>query len=114
MEKKTDFAAGTVADARMGVRVRGPFEGRWVGDLTLPLRVYDLGMGGCLIEAQYPQLPGRQFTLELELPREGWVRLEAETIYSREDYGYAARFVEMSDDVRSRIERTLARLTSKG
>jgi hypothetical protein len=59
-------------------------------------------------------LPGRQFTLELELPREGWVRLEAETIYSREDYGYAARFVEMSDDVRSRIERTLARLTSKG
>jgi hypothetical protein len=101
----------TAADAREAIRVRGPFDGKWVADITLPLRIHDLSMGGCLIEAHRPQSPGRRFTLEIELPREGWISLQAETVYSRDDYGYAVRFVEMSDDVRERLDRALRRLS---
>lgn len=103
----------TGADAREAIRVRGPFDGKWVADLTLPLRIHDLSIGGCLIEAHHPQSPGRRFTLEVELPLEGWISVEAETLYSRDDYGYAVRFVEMSDEVRARLDRVLRHLHPK-
>jgi hypothetical protein len=110
MDSKPGPSEKTGADAREAIRVRGPFDGKWVADLTLPLRIHDLSMGGCLIEAHHPQSPGRRFTLELELPHEGWISVEAETVYSRDDYGYAVRFIQMTDDVRARLDRVLRRL----
>jgi hypothetical protein len=92
-------------------RVAGPFDGRRVELLmTVPLRIYDLSLGGCLIEAHHEQRPGQRFTLQIELPLEGWVEVQAESLYVREGYGFAAQFVEMSDEVRPRMERALARL----
>jgi hypothetical protein len=77
---------------------------------TVPLRIYDLSLGGCLIEAHHEQRPGQRFTLEIELPQEGWIQAQAESLYVREGYGFAAKFVEMSDEARQRLERALARL----
>lgn len=98
-------------------RVTGPFEGRRVGLLTVPVRIHDLSLGGCLIEALHEQRPGQAFTLEIELPDRSWVRVEAESLYTRPDYGFAARFISMSDDVRATLEafvrRTLATAPSK-
>jgi hypothetical protein len=91
-------------------RVSGPFDGRRVELLTVPLRIYDLSVGGCLIQCHHDQAPGRRFTMEIELPGEGWVEVQAESLYMREGYGFAARFVEMSDDARQRLERAIARL----
>ncbi len=95
---------------RRDFRVPGPFDGRWVGLLTVPLRIHDLSLGGCLIQAYHDQAPGRRFTLEIELPEEGWVELEAESLYVREGYGFAARFVDMSDEVRERLGHVLDQL----
>src|SRR5262245_387994 len=97
-------------DLRRDLRVAGPFDGRWVGALTVPLRIHDLSLGGCLIQAYHEQAPGRRFTLEIELPQVGWVELEAESIYLREGYGFAARFVEMTDQTRTLLERVIRRL----
>ena len=91
-------------------RVAGPFAGRRVGPLPTPLRIHDLGTGGCLIECYYDVAIGKRITLQIELPNEGWITLEAETLYLRENFGFAVRFVEMNEPNRGRIERTIERL----
>ena len=65
---------------RQDIRVAGPFDGRWVGALTVPLHIHDLSLGGCLIQAFHEQAPGRRFSLEIEVPYEGWMTFEAESI----------------------------------
>ena len=95
---------------RRHARVHGPFDGRRVELLTVPVRIYDLSLGGCLIESHHQQAPGRRFTLEIELPGEGWLRLEAESLYARDGYGFAARFLDIPDVTRRQLERALAGL----
>jgi hypothetical protein len=99
---------------RKDMRVAGPFEGRWVGALTVPVHIHDLSLGGCLIQAYHEQVPGRRFTLEIDLPYHGWVTVEAESLYVREGYGFAAKFVEMTADARRSLEDVIWRLLSKG
>ncbi len=78
-----------------------------------PVHIHDLSVGGCLIQALPRAVPGRRFTLEIELPYHGWVSLEAESLYLREGYGFAAKFVEMADPVRDTLESVIWRLLSK-
>ena len=101
--------ASDVLNLRRDLRVAGPFDGRWVDLLTVPLRIHDLSIGGCLIQAYHEQAPGRRFTLEIELPDEGWIEMEAESIYVREGYGFAARFVDMDDETRDILEGFIRR-----
>jgi PilZ domain-containing protein len=98
---------------RTDVRVPGPFDGRWVSALTLPLNIHDLSEGGCLIQAYHDQAPGQRFTLEIELPYEGWISVEAETLYVRSGYGYAVRFIDVPSETRERLERVIHRLATK-
>jgi hypothetical protein len=48
--------------------------------------------------------------VQLELPGEGWITVDAETLHLRENFGFAVRFVELSDANRARIARTIERL----
>ena len=91
-------------------RFQGPFDGRRGELLPVPLRIFDLSVGGCLIESHQEQLPGRRFSLEIELPVEGWLQFEAQVLYNRDGW-FAVHFVEMSGTVRTRLDRALARLT---
>lgn len=97
---------------RADTRVAGPFEGRWVGLLSVPIRVHDLSVSGCLVEAHHEPPAGRRLTLDLELPFEGWLRLQGEIVYSRADYGFAVRFVDLPEDVRARLAHVVQRLQS--
>jgi hypothetical protein len=98
------------ASRRSSLRVAGPFEARRVGPLPTPLRVHDLSAGGCLVECYYDLASGRRITLQIDLPGEGWITVEAETLYLRENFGFAVRFMALSDGNRGRIERTVERL----
>jgi hypothetical protein len=95
---------------RRHIRVRGPFDGRRVGLLTVPVTIYDLSAGGCLIQAFHDEPPGNRFTLEIELPVEGWIQVQAQSLYTREGYGFAVHFVEMDETIRERLERAIDRL----
>jgi hypothetical protein len=99
---------------RIDPRVAGPFEGRRVDLLPTPIRIHDLSRSGCLIQWYHEQTPGRRFTLEVELPEVGWLRLEAEPIYNRSDYGFAVKFVDVPDDTVARLDRAIDLLRSKG
>jgi hypothetical protein len=48
--------------------------------------------------------------VQVNLPEEGWVTIEAETVYLRENFGFAVRFISLSDANRARIERTIERV----
>lgn len=98
------------ASRRCELRVAGPFEARRVGPLPTPLRIHDLSAGGCLVECYYDVASGRRITLQIDLPGEGWITVEAETLHPRDNVGFAVRFAELSDANRRRIERTIERL----
>ena len=101
---------GSSGSERRSVRIRGPFDGRRVGLLTVPVTIYDLSVGGCLIHAFHEEPAGRRFALEIELPAEGWIQVQAQSLYMREGYGFAVYFVEMDEATRERIERVIERL----
>ena len=103
----TSFSSVVAIDQRRHQRIPGPFDGFRVGALETPVRIYDLSRGGCFINSLHEQKPGVSFVLRIELPYEGWIRLRAETLYRRPEYGFAVRFVEMTDDTARRLERAL-------
>ena len=98
------------ASRRKFVGVRGPFDGRRLGLLTVPVTVYDLSVGGCLVQSFQEEPAGSRLTLEIELPFEGWIQVEAQSLYVREGYGFAVFFVETSEATRQRLERVIEQL----
>jgi hypothetical protein len=103
-------ASDRQASRRCELRVVGPFDGRRVGPLPTPLRIHDLSAGGCLIECYYDVPVGRRITVQIDLPGEGWVTLDAETLHLRDNFGFAVQFVDLTDANRRRLERTIERL----
>lgn len=102
-----------VISRRKFPRVPGPFDGRRAGLLPVPLRIHDLSAGGCLIEAHHEETLGRRVGLEIELPYEGWIAIDAMTIYLRPDYGFAVRFVDVDAVTQERLDRVIERLLPK-
>ena len=98
---------------RQDRRVAGPFEGRRVDLLSTPLRIHDLSRSGCLVQWYHEQTPGRRFTLEMELPDVGWLRLEAEPVYNRTDYGFAVKFVDMPPETIAKLDQVIDLLASR-
>jgi hypothetical protein len=94
-------------------RTPGPFDGRRVGSLATPLRIFDLSEGGCFVTALHEQQPGIVFLMEIELPYEGWIRVKAETLYVRLGFGFAVRFTEMTQDTADRLQYALTQLNSR-
>ena len=98
------------ASRRCEPRLTGPFPARRVGPLPTPLRIHDLSSSGCLVECYFDVPIGRRIALQIELPGEGWISVDAETLYLRDNFGFAVRFIDLSDANRSRIARTIERL----
>jgi len=93
--------------AKRAPRINGPFQGRWRGALDFDLFIHDLSITGCLIESYHEVSPGRRMTLEIDLPDEGTVSVTAESVYSRSDFGFAVKFVDMTPDTRVKLARAV-------
>ncbi len=98
---------------RQTPRVPGPFDGRRRGALTVNLRIHDLSAGGCLIESFYEVAAGRHIKLDIELPYVGWVTLDAVTLYTRPDFGFAVKFVDVPPVTHDTLEYVIQRLLTK-
>lgn len=94
-------------DRRTSARLAGPLDAWRVGDLETPARIYNIGLGGCFVNAMHDQHPGTRMVLKVQLPSGQWVELKAETLYTRPDSGFAVRFVDMDADTCERLERAL-------
>jgi hypothetical protein len=106
-------AASREPARRRDLCVAGPLEGRYGGALPTPLRIHDLSVRGCLIECYYDIPSGQRIALQIELPAEGWITVDAEALFLRNNVGVAVRFVGLNGANRARIERTLERLQSR-
>ncbi len=95
------------ADRRTSARLAGPLDAWRVGDLETPARIYNIGLGGCFVNAMHDQDLGVRMVLKVQLPGGQWVELKAETLYTRPDSGFAVRFVDMDPDTCERLERAL-------
>jgi PilZ domain-containing protein len=95
---------------RKSRRVPGPFVGRRLGALTVDVHIHDLSAGGCLIESFHEVANGRRMKLEIDLPFEGTVKVHAESVYSRPDYGFAVKFIDMPDETQQKLASVVERL----
>ena len=93
-------------------RINGPFDGRRIGEFTLDLSIHDLSITGCLIESFHEVPEGKRMTLEIDLP-EGTVTVTAESVYTRPDFGFAVKFVEVSPQTRVVLARTVFQRLTK-
>lgn len=93
------------ANRRQHVRVAGPFDGRRLGVIPIEVRIYDLSQGGCFVNSMHEQKSGVVIVLEIDVPGEGWIRVKGQTLYAKPEFGFAVRFVEMSEELSARIER---------
>ena len=107
MSQGNEFADGR--SRRRYVRVHGPFDGWRVGLLDVPVRIYDLSLGGCFVNATHAQRDGARLVLKIDLPSEGSITVHAESIYHRAG-GYAVRFIDLDADAAARVARTVEAL----
>lgn len=114
-KESADFVPDVVSpkQRRRAPRVAGPFDGRRLGALSVALHIHDLSVGGCLIESYYEASVGRRIQVEIELPYAGWIRLHAEILYTRPDYGFAVKFVDVPDETLRKLEQVIDRLLTK-
>ena len=98
------------ADRRRFFRICHSFDGRRRGILTVPIRIYDLSIGGCLIESRYPESRGRRLELDIDLPWEGWTTVDAEIVNIRPEYGYGVQFLDVPEAIRRRLDRVIKRI----
>ena len=94
---------------RQHPRVHGPFDGWRVDLLDVPVRIYDLSLGGCFVNSMNPQRVGIRLLLKIELPREGTITLHAESLYQRPG-GFAVRFVDVDAETAERVARAVEAL----
>ena len=106
-----DGAIGLAAtNRRKSDRIPGPFDAWRVGVLHTPVRIYDISLGGCFVNAMHEQAPGIVVTLEVQLPGEGTLELKAKTLYRRPGFGFAVRFIDMDPQKRARLAHALQAL----
>jgi hypothetical protein len=102
--------AVAAADRRQHVRVPGPFDGRRLGVIPIEVRIYDLSQGGCFVNSMHEQKSGVVIALEIDVPGEGWIRVKGKTLYAKPEFGFAVRFVEMTEELSMRIEQALRQI----
>jgi hypothetical protein len=102
-----------VSDRRVHQRFAGPFDGRRIGALETPVRIYDLSRGGCFNTSMHEQQPGIQLTLKIDLPPEGWITFAAETLPRQNEFGFAVRFTAIDPDDGVRFLLALKRLEER-
>lgn len=98
--------------ARRYVRVRGPFDGYHLGLPKTPVLIYDLNLGGGLVSFNGETPEGATLVLRIDLPYEGRITVNAETVY-RGQFGVAVRFVDLDRDTTARLVRTVNALTER-
>jgi hypothetical protein len=88
-------------------RIRGPFDAVRVGLLEFKVRLYDLSVGGCLIDSLTAVTAQHPIRLRITLPDGNAVTVRGQIVLPPRDIGYAVRFIDLDAETRGTIERAL-------
>jgi len=115
LRRGTPVTGTMTDDRRRHERVVGPFDGRRLGMIDTDVQIYDLSQGGCFVTSTQEPEQGKALMLEIDLPHEGRITVHAKTLYCRAGFGFAAQFINLTEETRLRIERALQEwIASKG
>jgi hypothetical protein len=101
-----DAGRGAV-NRRAFPRAAGPFDGRRIGALETPIKIYDLSVGGCFINSMHEQQPGVTMVLKIDLPDQPSITVTAQSLYSRVEFGFGAMFVNVNSSTRAKLEQAV-------
>ena len=96
-------------ERRSDQRVGGPFHGKRLGLLDLPVRICNLGLGGCFVESSHDAVAGEEIVLEADLPGENILVLTGLVMSRPQDVGFAVRFVDLPEETREALKRVVSR-----
>ena len=113
LEREPEVDSAADQSRRRHDRVAGPFDGCRLGLLETPIRIYDLSLGGCFVNSMHEQREGSRVQLKIELPDEGSIVVDAETLYRRQGFGFAVRFVDVNIETARRLMRTIDNLKKR-
>jgi hypothetical protein len=102
-----------VDERRRHDRVTGPFDGQRVNALDTPVTIYDLSEGGCFVNSLHDQQSDVVITLKINLPYEGWIALRAVTLYRKPGFGFAVRFIDVSEESAARLKRSVEKIKAR-
>jgi hypothetical protein len=88
-------------------RAAGPFDGRRVGALETPIKIFDLSAGGCFINSMHEQQPGVTMVLRIELPDQPSITVTAQSLYSRAEFGFAVLFMNVNPSTQAKLEQAV-------
>jgi hypothetical protein len=92
---------------RASPRAPGPFDGRRVGVLETPIKIFDLSVGGCFVLSMHEQQPGVTMTLRIDLPDQPTITVTARSLYSRAEFGFAVLFVNVDAGTQAKLEEAV-------
>jgi hypothetical protein len=98
---------------RESPRIPGPFEGRLVGDAAVPVQVRDLSTAGCFVDTEGMVPISTAMKLHIELPGEGWITAQVESVYRLGREGVAMKFIDLDQPIRDRILREIQRVLTE-
>lgn len=98
-------------ELRAHYRVKGPFDGRRIGKLEVPVLIYDLSEGGCFVTSVHEQAPDAEIVLEIHLPHDDhWIRVKVRSLYARSGFGFGAKIIKISDEDRQRLAAAIDKI----
>jgi hypothetical protein len=101
-------AAGSSGiNRRASPRAAGPFDGRRIGALETPIKIFDLSVGGCFINSMHEQQPGVTMVLKIDLPDQPSITVTAQSLYSRAEFGFAVLFVNLNSSTHAKLEQAV-------
>ncbi|HEY7188493.1 MAG TPA: PilZ domain-containing protein [Vicinamibacterales bacterium] len=98
---------------RESPRIPGPFEGRLVGDTAIAVQVRDLSTAGCFVDTEGLVPISMAMKLHIELPGEGWITAQVESVYRLGREGVAMKFIDLEPATRDRILREIQRVLTE-
>jgi hypothetical protein len=98
----------TGADRRRHVRVAGPLEGRRFGAIDTPILIRNISEGGCFVSSLVDVEGGRDLTLGIPVPDGEWITVRGEVVHGQPGFGFAIRFMEISQGTRASLARLVA------
>jgi hypothetical protein len=88
-------------------RAAGPFDGRRIGALETPIKIFDLSVGGCFINSMHEQQPGVTMVLKIDLPDQPSITVTAQSLYSRPEFGFAVLFINLNSSTQAKLEQAV-------
>jgi PilZ domain len=95
-------------------RIARPLEASWLaasGEITS--RVSDISLGGCFFQSLVMPSAGDHTMISVRFTEAESMSFQSEVVYAERGIGFAVRFIDLSDEDRTRLQRIIEELAAR-